>query len=431
MREFATTLAATLALALVTFATNIVYARLLGPAGRGELTSVIAFSSTIAAVAQFGLAQASVYFARRRRLSGLFYPAAIGVVVIASATLTLALWNVIEVAIGLSLFLLICVASAVQSFFLALAQGRRDLVAFNLARLIAPVVAIMLFASAWWADKGTAEAAVIGLIAGAIVSIVPMLQQSRVAEPVRADDANEERLPAARLASQAAGFYAIAILGVITSYADKIFLTYHTTSAVLGIYAVAYGLSRVLGFAWQSASYSVYARFAGFGHDAQLDNVIGAIFRLALWPVLFATAATGAFGIVAIPLLFGAEFTGAVPVFAILAFEGTLGGMSWFIAQKFTTTGRPHLAFYRQAASLAVFFAGLPLVGKSNPAVDLAWVLLASAALRLVLSIWLYRRETGIALSFVPTAADFAFVRASFKASFTRGRAMPLPEDPT
>lgn len=411
MKSFGTTLAATVGLALATFLTNIVYARLLGPAGRGDLTSIIAFSATIAAIAQFGLAQASVYFARRRRLPASFHPLAMGAVAIATVALSLLLWNLIEVAIGRGLFLAVCLAGAMQSFLLALAQGQRDLVGFNLARLIAPLSAIALFGAAWWAGMGSLEAAVAGLIAGTVLSMVPMLRPLGKAEPLPTDLPDEDRGSPGGMATQAAGFYAIALLGVLTSYADKIFLTYSASSAILGVYAVAYGLSRVLGYVWQAASYSVYARFAGFGHDAELDALIGSIFRLTFWPVLLLTAAAGVIGIVAIPFLFGPEFVPAVPVFAILAFEGTLGGISWFIAQKFTTIGRPHVAFYRQGASLVVFFAGLPLVRPAHAATDLAWVLLASAAVRLVLSIWLYRRETGIALSFRPRREDLALAR--------------------
>jgi enterobacterial common antigen flippase len=292
--------------------------------------------------------------------------------------------------------LLLCAGQAVVTFSANSVQITADARDFNATRLVPALftlIAVLALALLGWLTVSTALWATLAATLLAGLTGVGLLLAGRRAREVYAPG----RLQPGWLRDYLAygiKYHSTIVLGILVQNLDKLLLTYVATMQDFGIYTVAYNTSRFIGTAQEAISTAIYSKFAG-RNDQGLGAITATAFQMSFVPMLGLAVVGAGFSHWVVPAIYGAGYRAAALPFALLLIECVLGGASWMLAQRFAADGRPGLVLIRQAVSMAPI--GLVLV--FLPTVDLAvWLsvaMLASAALRLLLTLLIYRWVLG------------------------------------
>lgn len=206
-----------------------------------------------------------------------------------------------------------------------------------------------------------------------------------------------------------------ALLGLILLNIDKIFLLSKGNAKDFGLYTLAFTTTRVIASVQDSASLSIFSRFAG-KQDGELSEAVKKSFRLSFLPMLMATTLISLAAPLFIPRIFGPDFNGMITPFIILSFEAVIGAGSWTLAQRFNAGGRPGLVLLRQGFVTIPLLATLPALPTQDMPIYLAALLLCAAILRLALTIALYPLALGEKLpKFLPSLSEINSMAKNIK----------------
>ena len=402
---FLQTMATQVLVVLVNVATGVIAARLLGPEGRGTLAAITLWPQLLATFAVSGLPYALVYHLRQApqqtsRVLGAGLALGVGLAVLATAagviaipfamshgyppaTVAFAQAGALLTVANLTAMLLKRVLGALDLQLLANQFGVAD-----------PVIYLVLLLLAWAVAPLTPEAAAACLFLGPLATLLIMLRVIYVrCRPSLAEGwAWTQCIGAYTLRAAPAS-----LLASMTSYLDRLILVALITPEELGLYAVAFALSRLVDVVQGAVSSVGFAAMAGRDR-AGIKALHDQVFRFVLLAVCVIVAGGFVLGGPAIRLVYGEDFAPANLMFRLLVVEAALGCLGQVVAQLYFGLGRPGQVSAVQGVSFCTSLAAMLALVSSLGGVGAAVGLMLGSAVRLALLLGGVRVALGMAL---------------------------------
>ncbi|MFD2168208.1 lipopolysaccharide biosynthesis protein [Thalassotalea euphylliae] len=400
-RRIVQTLGSTIGIFCISFLTSVLTARYLGADGRGILASWLLIATVSAGLSQCGFHQSSIYFSRKlsKNKALPFFNFSLFIVV----TLTAITGAVIHTFIELSAVILplICFSVVYSLFFFLsnILQIEKDLKKFNIVKLVYPLVILIGVLLAVFSENINLQVALFsyGFSASlcAFVMLVYFIKRYKWTTPT---------LTLKRYCAFSAKYHGTAALGILVNNIDKLLLISLIPAAMFGNYSVAFATSRVIGTGINAISTVLFSQFAGEASE-KVDPFTRS-FRLAFPIFLLPTAALSLSAFFWVPLVFGEDFQPAALLFSILVFEAFLSGMGWILAQRFNSEGKPGIVLLRQIISVLPIGLIFFVPSGYDIAITMAYLMLISAIVRLILTAWLYRLSFS-EVDIIPRSSEF------------------------
>jgi enterobacterial common antigen flippase len=362
-------------------ATGVITARRLGPEGRGIYAAVTLWPPLLSTLAVAGLSSAVVVQIRKA-------PAAAGAIAGGAFALA-ALHSLLAVLVGLVLlplvmkdypasavgFAMLCLVSVfVNSAQVIEKQSFAGAGAYRLCNLthlgpqLLHLLALLLLAAFGAITPRSAVLALLLSGALAVVAMIPGLL--RVVRP----SLTQMRQQLRGLKSYWRRGVANDIVFAITSYSDRLILIPLLLPTELGLYSVAFNLSRLVQFA-QPALASVLLSHMSGRSDTDSRLAYERTLRLLITFILPAGLFLWFAAHWLLVLVYGQAFGEADQVFRILVVEASLGAVSQVNIQLFQSRDRPGIVSIIQVIVLALTLAALivwvPLWGVRGAALSL------------------------------------------------------------
>jgi enterobacterial common antigen flippase len=379
---------------VILFASSVLTARLLGPTGRGLFSGVLLIGMLSGQVAQLGLAPSFVYhvgagsaFGYGRLLaSSLIAVCAVAVLLAAGGLYYYADTQLIE---AWPLVILLAIFTALQSYFLVLAQLRANLHFLNGLRLFFVAGNLFLLgALALVANSiGFEDVVAVQIVVLALLSVAGAVWAIR--HRVWRVDFRAARASLRQVLSYALYTYGSGVTTTLAANFDKIVLLKLGTVTQFGFYTLAFSVSRLIGSVQDAVSTNLFARFAGKDIGA-LDRSVRTSFTMTFLPLLILAALGALISPWVIASVYGSSFRPIAVPFAILLFECVISGASANLAQRFNAAGTPGLVFARQMLSIVPLIVGIPFLTVDNALVLLPSLMLLCAIIRLAMTMALY-----------------------------------------
>jgi O-antigen/teichoic acid export membrane protein len=347
---------------VVSLAMAVVVSRLLGAEGRGVLAAFQLWPGVLGGLATLGLPAAAAFHLRQHpRLGAIVYTNGL-VLVVLSALMTALAGSIVLGQLLPSLgpeqlrnarlyFVVGLPLTAIFIYLGGCGQTTPDMAIFNAAKVMPVLVQVPVVAVILGLHAVSAEAIAFGfLLAQACVALWLLISAARqFGHAWRAP-----RRVGAALLAYGGGIWASEILGTITLNADKLAISAWLPLRDLGIYSVAFAISRAVSHVPNSIAAIIFPRNVGRTPAEVVDSTARA-FRLSFWPVLIisvplALACYPLFGIV-----FGHDFAIGGAILPLLVVECLVGTSSWVLAQAFNSLARPGLVVVRQFSGLVAF----------------------------------------------------------------------------
>lgn len=409
------TVAANAVSALVALATGTLVARLLGPAGRGELAAIQTWPTFIATIAMLGLPDALVYFsARDHKHAGRYLGSAVVLNLLASVPFLCAGYLAMPyllaaqtpaVVAAARWYLLLIPLFTVVAMPLHPLRGLNDMSVWNALRLAPNFgwLGVLLFAAV--AGTANPEWLAGGHLVMLVVLAAPVLWIVRKRIKGSLAPVREDWSPMLRYGIPSA---AGAVPQVLNLRLDQMLMAAFLPPAALGLYVVAVSWSAAAAPLLSALGIVLFPRVASEGAVEARARILAKAARLsgllaASLSVLLLAATP-----VAIPLLFGAEFRSAIPVALVLIAAGVVSSLNQILQEGTRGLGRPQLVLWSEFAGLAVAAAALTVLLPRFGIIGAAFAsLLSYLAVTLLLAVQI-RSVTGTQISelLVPTRND-------------------------
>lgn len=405
-------------------------ARTLGAEGRGTFAALLLLPQLLAWFAGMGLPNAFVYHARRHpeHISGLL-GWTFALALLSTTAITVLGWWLFSHAAGSErlgtvmsglppeligftltyLWIAIPVAALAQ-FTAMLAQGLSDFKVYNGARLLLPAGHLLLMVLVWAVAAFDARVAALCYAGAAGMAVAWTLW--RFWEYHRPSLAERPTYLAGYL-RYGLGTYGLEVLSGFSAQIDKVFILGMLSLRDLGIYSVAFGLSRVLGLLQNSVASVIFPGTA----NLPVSGVVASVARAARISLALSVAVglpLALFGGHVLKWVFGHEFVEGSVVLQVLVIEAILSGTAWVLAQAFNSAGRPGLVVAPQAAGLLVAVIFLGILAPRYGSEGIAFALLLGATVRLAMTLVSFPWALGCSvpqLALTSTDMTFAYRR--------------------
>ena len=370
--------------------TGIVAARVLGPAGRGELALIVLVPAIGTIAGSLGIEYGTYYLwhASDGRLRPRLLAAAAAVTTISGTvfgTVGFIIVRLLEPQAGLALAVLaaagvpLSIANAALTMAL-MAQHR--VTAYNLSRLAGPVAYAAMVAWLWRASALSLAAAVLAWFASLLVTVA-----SDIALIARSQPGRPRWDP--RVARRSADYGLRSYVGTMAQYGtlrlDQVLLVALAGNGALGLYYAAVSLAE---FVLQIANNIGSAMMAHLGGRARDDQR-----RLALTTIILvglsATAVAAllmAYGADVITLLLGRAYLPGLPALRILLPGSVLLAVARMLTGYFIAVGEARIFAQAALASLTVAIVGSVVL---IPRFQASGAALASTVAYAVMLAWL------------------------------------------
>ncbi|HEV8686697.1 MAG TPA: oligosaccharide flippase family protein [Gaiellaceae bacterium] len=391
----ATSFGASLLIQGLNVLTGIVLARTLGPEGRGELAAILLWPAALATVGNLGVADATTFYAARRR-------AALGTLAGSAAVVWLA-----------QSLLLVSVAAAVVSIvfsgypadvrplalayvayiplFLAtvyamnLLQGLHQFRDFQFIRLLLIALTAAGLTAAWAsASLGVGAAVLVYLGASSVTAVAAVILLGIAgATPLRVD-----RRVVSDLLRYGVRSHPSTVATMLNERADQLVISLFLAPAKLGLYVVAVTLTSLTSLVGSSIALVAMPRLAREVDRETRQRMAARYVRLTLVGSLLLTVPLLLITPRLLEILFGTAFNAAAGVARILLVAAVLLTTGRLLAAVLKAVDRPLRAGLADALALVVTVAGLALL---LPAFGLVGAGLASLAAYAAATGWMAR----------------------------------------
>jgi antigen flippase len=360
---------------------SVLAARLLGPAGRGELAAVFVWVALIAAIGDLGISQSCSYYGAksdsRTTVAGTALALGIGTALCMIACI-LPFWGrIFGTALpGASLYLFSIPFSVTATYLAAILQGMNRLSAFNLIRIVQATAYPTGITVAWLLGSVNVRAAVsMVLLCQCGATVITLTVASRV---LPLGEWHFSKHLVRKLYAYGSRCYAGNLFWLANGRLDQALLSFLAPMRELGLYAVAASYSGIL-FGLSAAFASVvFPRVAAARSIAAgRKEILHTLWMLAAVALPLA-ALLGVAARWAIPLVFGHAYDKAFQPACILLVGGVALGINYVLSNELRAAGRPGAPAMAEAAGLLVTLAGLPLALPRWGIVGAAWVSVAS-----------------------------------------------------
>jgi O-antigen/teichoic acid export membrane protein len=414
--DFTPTIMTNVAIAIMTFVTGPLAARLLGPEGRGDLAAIQIWPTFIASIAVLGLPDATAYFSARQPEYARRYVAS-GIACAIPASLLFMCLSYVAMPTLLIAQSAATIASAqLYALFLIPLQawlliqlhalrGRNDLSVWNLLRAGLTVcwLAVILLA----ALLGRATAHWITMAYLVFLVLLSLLTASVVSRRLKGLFAPEVALLGPMLHYGVRALIGIAP-ALVNARLGQMLLAAFFEPRSLGLYVVALGWAGALSPILTAMGFALFPRLAAM---RSMEGKITLLSQACRTSVVVAASGSLVLCILApfgIPILFGSDFQEAVWVAVVLTAGSAATGVNTILEEGFRALGRPEALFWSEGAAgvttvlvLAAFV--VPLGVKGAAIAHTAGVVVATGVLLASM-----QRATGCSLSrlCLPTKAD-------------------------
>ncbi len=370
--------------------TGILTARMLGPAGRGELAAMILWPLFFASVTTLGVPSSLIYHLRHRSneseglvTNGFVMAMLMGTVAAAAAALVLPWWlrqyspGVIHSA---QWFLITVPLCSVTLAGRAVLEAEHDFSASNAIQILTPLatLAVLLaLLAGHWLNPYTAAAA---YIAASLPAFWLMLSRVR-RKGFRA--ARPRFAVMKHLLQYGIRSYGIDVLGTLALQVDQVLVVSLLSAGAMGSYVVVLSISRMLNVFQNSVVMVLFPKAAG--HNAtKVIAMTGESARISGLATVVCGTAVCIAGPTLLRVVYGPEYVAAAAALRILVLEAVLSGITFVLAQAFMALNRPGVVTILQGIGLALSVPMMlwliPRYGIYGAAVSL----LASTSVRLI-----------------------------------------------
>lgn len=345
--------------------TGVIAARVLGPSGRGELTALIVWASTLLYAGTLGIPEAVAYHAADRAQRARVWATGQAMALVFGVFVSFAGWWIVPIFFGAGAELPVSIRWYLAWFAIpalgslcatAWLQGAGYLGRFNISRATVHVVqalgAVLLLVSG---GHSVRQFAIVMLVGVAICWFV-----AGTLGPVRAVLAAS---PSPTLARRMLHYGSRVQFGSWASAAnvrlDQLLLSVFAIPHSLGVYVVAVSYANLLLTVPSAASFVMLSDVLRQHREGTARKCIEEWYRRLLWITVLATTVVSVPAAFIVPRVFGADFEAAVPLLILLVPATAVLGMNEILMTAFRGTGRPEVGSVAQVIGLVVTVAAL------------------------------------------------------------------------
>jgi O-antigen/teichoic acid export membrane protein len=366
-RAYAQTFAATAVIRCMGVVTGILAARLLGPAGRGELAVIIFLPVMLVTIGELELPRSVAYEASqpgevsRKLIATSFWLAAllgsIQAVVLAAMLRLYLPPDKLHLLPAARWFMLYLPAAFVTATLMGSDQGRGRFGRFSFLMALPGALYLVAILVAWGSGRTSPSLFAMGLLISTLVTAAVRVGMDAHANPFARPDGQLGR----KLLARGLRFYLPALAGFVLSRADMFILVRIAPTEAVGLYAVAQAIAlgqigAVLPF--------VQVGFAAVAREEEREGALGALahhFRLAQMAAVGIGLLAAALTPWLIHTLFGPQFSEAMTAAFLLIGSAALWGMCQVLDQGLRAAGHPRIGIVSNLAGLAVMVGlGIP-----------------------------------------------------------------------
>jgi enterobacterial common antigen flippase len=404
--DLAHTTATNLGISLASVVTGVLVARLLNPAGRGELAAILNWPTLLGMLTTLGLSEALVFFSAKQRNRAGRYLSTAMVLSLAASTVFVALgWLLMPwllaaqdpgVVDAARWYLLQIPVAAVIGLVIGPLRGVGDVRSWNLLRSAPTVIwLVIVVAFRLGSDRAEPEALALTFVAtrAALAPFAIWFVRRRLRQALRPDPSLARPLVRYGLPNALSTLPATLNLRL-----DQLLIVGFLPPGDLGLYAVAVAWSFLPSPALYAFGAVLFPRVAEHADPGNARDLAARGVRVAIALSAVLTIATMAITPLGLPLLFGHRFDVAVPTAMVLTVAAGIIGITRVQEEALRGLGRPVSVLGSQLVSLVVTVVGLAL---TVPSGRLAHIALASVVGYAVLSAVLLTqlvRATGLGL---------------------------------
>ena len=357
------------------FGTGIITARLLGPDGRGAQAAMQMWPRIMAYALMLGLPTALLYNLRRYPergsqlfSAGLLVGIGMGLLATLAGIVIIPYWLTEyspETVRSAQWFMVFCMPILVISAFTSVLRARQEFAVFNAVRCLIPMLTLLALALLALLHRLTPFTATLAyMLPNVPVLLWLTLRLWRAYRPTL----RGLRASFRSLTSYGVRSYGADLLGQMAAgQIDRVVVVGLLDPAAMGLYVVAYGLSRMLDIFPFALAQVVFPKAASRPVE-EVVALIGRGVRVSTTFVILAAALLALLGPLALRLIYGPEFLPAIPVFRLLLVEVVLSGATWVLAQAFLASNKPGITSIMQGIG---FSLNLPLLAVLVPRYEL------------------------------------------------------------
>ena len=411
-RASALTLVVSLALALLALVNTSVTARALGVEGRGLLASALLIVALARGVALLGLGEAFVFHGRNGRLRGDGYNhlrAGLGLVAITGgvvAALMVPFGPLVTVLSVASIAVALGVVGTGFDFLVGSARFEPELRVFNWLRALGPSLATLSIVLVWaFVPLDVAIVLALQTASTLFAVVVGYWALRRMLRRLGASSTTAG-LSVPEFLRSGKGYQGIAVLGLFLTHAHMYVVMLVGSLAAFGLYSAAFGLSRMISPIQMSIGSAVFATSVGSGESDRGEAAMR-VFRVTFLPLLILAGLIAIVSPWVVQVLLGSDFAASSRLFAILTIEAVVAGAAFILGQHLQALGRVRTVLTRNVISMIPILLGAATLSDVNVALGMAWLMLFASSLRLVATLFSYRKQFGTkAWRVFPSSAD-------------------------
>jgi O-antigen/teichoic acid export membrane protein len=419
-RAYAQTFAATAAIRCLGVVSGVLAARLLGPAGRGELAVIIFLPMLLLTLGELELPRSFAYEVSRvdeipRSMIATSFWLAAGLgglqALLLAAVLPLYLpADKLHLLAASRWFMVYLPAAYITFTLMGSDQGRGRFGRFSVLLSLPGALYVVAILAAWASGRVSPAVFAAGILAGTLIVAAVRTQMDW--------NAISRTLPdwttAQRLLKRGLSFYLPAVASFALFRADMFILVRLAPSEAIGLYAVAQAIAMGQIGAVNPFIQVGFSAVAGETEPRRALQTLTRHFRLAQLAVISVGLLTAATTPWLIRLMFGEQFTGAATTAYFLIGSTVLWGMEQVLEQGLRAAGHPRPGIVSNLLGLAVLVGlGVPACVRYGIA-GLASASLAAQILNLVVligfcvaglkmsarSFWAFDKSTVTSLAF-------------------------------
>ena len=341
--------------------TGIITARILGPGGRGEQAAIILWPQFLAYTFTLGLPSALLYNLKRYpdQASRLFSAAlllatSMGGAATVVGVLFISYWLPDDYSPAVVRFAQLCMlispVALLGVVLTAALQAREEFTLYNAVRYLQPLLtllALVLLAATHHLTPFTA--ALSYLLPGVPVLLWLVARLWRLYRP------NWQGVSPAfrRLTSYGLRSYGADLAGTLANQLDRVLVVGFLNPVAMGLYVVAFSLSRTLHIFQASVVPVLFPKAAGRSTEAVVA-LTGRAARVSLAVTALPGAGLLVLGPWVLNLIYGSEYLGAVPLFRILVVEAMVSATTPILVQAFMAVDRPGVVTILQSIGVGI-----------------------------------------------------------------------------
>ena len=406
------TFATNIALAVLAAVTGVFSARLLHPAGEGELAAIQTWPFLLGTLAMLGLDSALVYFiARQPERARQFTSTAVLIGLLSSLAMGAVAWFVLpfvlraqppQVVSAARVFLLIGGIYAVVGIPHGSLRGAQSFTAWNLFR-VAPGLAwlCMLFTS-WLLGHPNAIPLSRWYLGGSLVCGLPFLVvvNRKLKGPLKPD---------ARVAPEMLRF---GIPSAITSIPltinlqfDQLLIIAFLPARSLGLYVVAVSWSSGVAPLLQALGTVLFPHVSAERDAERRGHLLATALQSGALVAVATSVPFMLFAPLGLPLIFGSSFAPSVPSALVLVPAGAILAWARIAEAGLQGLGRPTIVLVAEVVAAVVTVAALPVLLHTNGIFGAAVASLLGYSTLAIFTVVVIRRSTrqGIRSLMIPT----------------------------